>query len=239
MDIRSRSPFPSLPTETLREYFGSDPLRRRAAAHELFEQFGAAIEERVVHSLRRRHGALAADAIQEAWMRCLTQLHRDKTVYMRSRPERPSVGLLMVTHTMRAVWQLEQQARRRARRDRNGATRDAPFTGLGRVADTAVGVEDLHQIFECVWARLLEASSDEQRTTLQRVGPIEFFAGEWRLPASEPSLEPFERAVVLERLDAAARILRELLETRYHLDPSAQRRFQSWLLPSVQSKGDR
>jgi hypothetical protein len=227
-DKRKGGQFPTLNSKILRDYLApEDPASGRKASSDMFEHYGPTIETTVSERLRRRFGELAGEVVQEAWMRCLSELQARKNDFMKGRPERPSVGLLMASHTMRAVWTLEQRARRQQSRHTN-VEQSGLEHGSERVADTDITPEDFHAIFEAAWDELLQVSSDAERDALQQAGPVLFFAGDWQ---SEPGSADTQAEIIRQRLDVAREILQRILSKRYSLKPDAIRRFLRWLLP--------
>lgn len=226
MTQRPRSDFPTLNSQILHDYLSpEDTATHLRAGRRLFDHYAPGIEATVHERLRRRYGALANEVVQEAWLRCVTELRARKAELMQSPPKRPCVSVLMASHTLRAVWAMEQRARRQ----------DARLTSLDevherpsaqRVADTDITPEDLHAILEAGWNELLKVSTVEQRDALLGTGAVLFFAGDWRKAGKGAQAE-----LIAERVVTVRKILQRNLRERYGLKPDAIRRFVRWLLP--------
>ena len=104
MTQRPRNDFPTLNSEIVRDYLSAhDRATHARAGRRLFDHYAPGIEAPVHERLRRRYGALAGEVVQEAWLRCLSELRARKRELMQGRPNRPSVSVLMASHTLRAV----------------------------------------------------------------------------------------------------------------------------------------
>jgi hypothetical protein len=224
--------FPKTRTRDLKQYLDEDPQVRAKGSEALFEAYAEPIRAIVDKILRGRFKELSSEAVQEAWMDCLSQLQEQRAAFLKERDERPRFGSLVTAVTMRAIWRLSQRSRRYD--GRHGPIEEWSSHDQGAHTRTAEAVSamtthDFHRIFLRAWERLLEDSLEEQRCVLTDVGDLEFFAGDWK--ATPEQAASSVTGIVLERRDAVKRIVDDVLEHNFQLEQGARARFVRTLIP--------
>jgi hypothetical protein len=237
VDIRNRFRLAATKTASLQRYLDADPNVSALGSEELYEDYESGIRRIVDRILRQRFRDLAGEAIQEAWLDCLSELQARKAEFLKERSQRPQFRPMVIALTMRAIWRLEQQTRRqrlRAAPEHAGSRQDAQWN-REYDAVNAMTPLDFHRVFESAWQRLLQQSTAAQRASLEEVGQLEFFAGDWpvSLPGSADADECLDTltAIVLEQRCAVRLIIEDILAHDFDFEARVCSKFARTLMP--------
>jgi hypothetical protein len=221
---------PKTQTGDLQQYLDEDPKVSAVGSKGLFEAYAAPIRAIVDQILRGRFRELSSDAVQEAWLDCLSQLHEKRDDFLKERHERPPFGSLVTAVTMRAIWRLSQRTRRQVARDaplESSSSQASPSNNADAVS--GMTTHDFHRIFVLAWQRLLEQTPADQRCVLADVGDLEFFAGDWKTTPEQAASSV--TSIVLERRAAARSIVDDILAREFGFEPRVRTRFVTTLIP--------
>jgi hypothetical protein len=236
VDIRNRFRLAATKTVSLQRYLDADPNVSALGSEELYQDYESGIRRIVDRILRQRFQDLANEAMQEAWLDCLSELQARKAEFMKERSERPQFRPMVIALTMRAIWRLEQQTRRqrlRAAPEETGTRQQAQWNPEYDAVNAMTPL-DFHRVFGTAWQRLLEHSTVGQRAGLEEVGQLEFFAGDWpSLPGSTDTDECVDAltALVLEQRCAARLIIEDILAHDFDFEARVRSKFVRTLIP--------